>query len=347
MRNMVQAMVCATVIFAVPVDAIEARAADITGAGATFPYPIYSKWADSYKKESGTGLNYQSIGSGGGIKQIQSKTVTFGASDMPLKGEQLDKDGLVQFPTVMGGVVMAVNLEGFSPGLLVLDGATIAKIYLGAIKSWDDAVIKKLNPNAKLPSEPIVVVHRSDGSGTTFVFTDYLSKVDADFKAKIGSNTSVSWPVGIGAKGSEGVANNVGQTKGAIGYVEYAYVKQNKLAHANMINEDGKQIAPDLKTFQAAAVNADWSSAPGFGIILTNQRGPNSWPITSATFILMHKKPADASASKEALKFFAWAYDKGGDMAASLDYVPMPKNVVEMIKKEWTKIVGPDGKPVM
>jgi len=347
MRNMVQTMVCATTIFAGLVGAIETRAADITGAGATFPYPIYSKWADAYKNESGTGLNYQPIGSGGGIKQIQSKTVTFGASDMPLKGEQLDKDGLVQFPTVMGGVEMAVNLEGISPGQLVLDGATIAKIYLGAIKRWDDVAIKKLNPNAELPSGPIVVVHRSDGSGTTFVFTDYLSKVDADFKAKIGSNTSVSWPVGIGAKGSEGVANNVGQTKGAIGYVEHAYVKQNKLTHANMINQDGKTIASDLKTFQAAAVNANWSSAPGFGIILTNQPGPKSWPITSATFILMHKKPVDASASKEALKFFAWAYDKGGDMAASLDYVPMPKNVVEMIKKEWAQIVGPDGKPLM
>jgi phosphate transport system substrate-binding protein len=323
-----------------------ASAADISGAGATFPYPIYAKWADAYKKETGNGLNYQSIGSGGGIKQIQSKTVTFGASDMPLKGQQLDKDGLIQFPTVMGGVVMVANLDGIGPGQLVLDGGTIAKIYLGEIKTWDDAAIKKLNASVNLPSQAIAVVHRSDGSGTTFVFTDYLSKVDTDFKSKVGSNTSVSWPVGIGAKGNEGVANNVSQTKGSIGYVEYAYAKQNKLAHTNLINKDGKTISPDLKTFQAAAANADWSSAPGFGIILTNEAGAESWPITSATFILMHKKPADSAASETALKFFSWAYEKGSTMAEELDYVPLPSHVVTKVKKSWSEIVGADGKPI-
>jgi phosphate transport system substrate-binding protein len=326
--------------------ACSASAADISGAGATFPYPIYATWADAYKKETGNGLNYQSIGSGGGIKQIQSKTVTFGASDMPLKGQQLDKDGLIQFPTVMGGVVIVANLEDIGPGQLVLDGETIAKIYLGQIKSWDDPAIKNLNPSVKLPSQAIAVVHRSDGSGTTFVFTDYLSKVSADFKSKVGSNTSVSWPVGIGAKGNEGVANNVSQTRGSIGYVEYAYAKQNKLAHINMINKDGKPISPDLKSFQAAAANANWSSAPGFGVILTNEAGADSWPITSATFILMHKKPADPAASEIALKFFAWAYDKGSTMAEELDYVPLPSNVITMVKKSWSEITGADGKPI-
>jgi phosphate transport system substrate-binding protein len=326
--------------------ACSASAADISGAGATFPYPIYAKWADAYKKETGNGLNYQSIGSGGGIKQIQSKTVTFGASDMPLKGQQLDKDGLIQFPTVMGGVVIVANLEDIGPGQLVLDGETIAKIYLGQIKSWDDAAIKNLNPSVKLPSQAIAVVHRSDGSGTTFVFTDYLSKVSTEFKSKVGSNTSVSWPVGIGAKGNEGVANNVGQTSGSIGYVEYAYAKQNKLAYTNMINKDGKTVSPDLKAFQAAAANADWSSAPGFGIILTNQAGAESWPITSATFILMHKKPADPAASETALRFFAWAYGKGSNMAEELDYVPLPSNVITMVKKSWSEIIGADGKPI-
>ena len=268
-------------------------AADISGAGATFPYPIYAKWADAYKKETGIGLNYQSIGSGGGIKQIQTKTVTFGATDAPLKGEELDKDGLVQFPMVMGGIVPVVNLEGIKPGELVIDGPTLAKIFLGEIKTWNDPAIKKLNPSAKLPSQAIVVVHRSDGSGTTFNFAYYLAEVSPDWKSKVGFNTSVEWPVGIGAKGNEGVANNVAQTKGSIGYVEYAYAKQNKLTYTKMINKDGKTVAPTSATFQAAAANADWNSDPGYGVILANQPGDQSWPMTAATWILIYKKPQD------------------------------------------------------
>jgi phosphate transport system substrate-binding protein len=324
-----------------------AIAADISGAGATFPYPIYAKWADAYKKETGIGLNYQSIGSGGGIKQIQNKTVTFGASDAPLKGADLDKWGLVQFPMVMGGIVPVVNLEGIKPGELVIDGPTLAKIFLGQIKSWDDAALKKLNPSAKLPSQAIVIVHRSDGSGTTYNFAYYLAEVSPDWKSKVGYNTSVEWPVGIGAKGNEGVANNVAQTKGSIGYVEYAYAKQNKLTHTRMINKDGKTVAPTSPTFQAAAANANWSSQPGYGVILANQPGAESWPMTAATWILMYKKPQDATASATALKFFAWAYDKGAKMAGELDYIPMPANVVASIKKTWaSEIRDASGKPV-
>ena len=250
-----------------------ASAADISGAGATFPYPIYAKWADAYKKETGVGLNYQSIGSGGGIKQIKAKTVTFGATDAPLKGEDLEKDGLVQFPAVMGGIVPVVNLEGIKPGDLVLDGPTLAKIFLGEIKNWDDPAIAKLNPSAKLPKQAIAIVHRSDGSGTTFNFAYYLAEVSPDWKSKVGVNTAVQWPVGIGAKGNEGVANNVANTKGSIGYVEYAYAKQNKLTFTKMINKDGKAVRRPPRRFQAAAANADWKSQPGFGVILANQPG--------------------------------------------------------------------------
>ena len=275
-----------------------ALAAEISGAGATFPYPIYAKWADAYKKETGTGLNYQSIGSGGGIKQIQNKTVTFGATDAPLKGAELEKFGLVQFPMVMGGIVPVVNLEGIKGGELVIDGPTLAKIFMGEIKKWDDAAIKKLNPNAKLPRQAIAVVHRSDGSGTTYNFAYYLAEVSADWKSKVGVNTSVQWPVGIGAKGNEGVANNVTQTKGAIGYVEYAYALQNKLTHTNMINKAGKTMSPTSESFQAAAANADWKSQPGYGVILANQPGDNSWPMTAATWILMYKQPQDAAVQR-------------------------------------------------
>ena len=329
---------------AVALTAAPALAADISGAGATFPYPIYAKWADAYKKETGAGLNYQSIGSGGGIKQIQAKTVTFGATDMPLKGEQLEKDGLVQWPMVMGGVVPVINLDGIKPGELVLDGATIAKIYLGEIKSWDDAAIKKLNPEAKLPTQAIVPVRRSDGSGTTFLFTDYLSKVHADWKAKVGANSAVEWPVGIGAKGNEGVANNVGQTKGGIGYVEFAFAKQNKMTHTRVVNAAGKAVEPSMASFQAAAASAKWESTPGFGVILTNQDGDATWPLAGATFILMHKKSADTAAAKEALKFFGWAYANGAKMATDLDYVPMPEAVTTMVKKAWVGITDADGK---
>jgi phosphate transport system substrate-binding protein len=323
------------------------RAADISGAGATFPYPIYAKWADAYKKATGTGLNYQSIGSGGGIKQIQNKTVTFGASDAPLKGADLEKFGLVQFPMVMGGIVPVVNLEGIKAGELVIDGPTLAKIFLGEIKSWDDAAIRKLNPSAKLPSQAIAVVHRSDGSGTTYNFAYYLSQVSPDWKSKVGFNTSVQWPVGIGAKGNEGVANNVGQTKGSVGYVEYAYALQNKLTHMNMVNKAGKTVAPTSDTFQAAAANADWKSQPGYGVLLADQPGDKSWPMTAPTWILMYKQPQDAAASAEALKFFAWSYDKGGKMAEDLHYVPMPGNVVSDIKKTWAaEIKDSSGKAI-
>ncbi len=324
-----------------------AAAMDISGAGATFPYPIYAKWADTYRKETGNGLNYQSIGSGGGIKQIQNKTVTFGASDMPLTIDQLNKDGLIQFPTVIGGDVAVVNIEGIKPGDLKLDGATLARIFLGDIKTWNDPAIVKLNPNVKLAAQPIVVVHRSDGSGTTFIWTDYLSKVSADWKSKVGASTAVEWPVGIGAKGNEGVANNVQNTKGSIGYVEYAYAKQVKANTVNMINKDGQTVEPNSTSFQAAAASAKWDKADGFHVILTDQPGAASWPIAGATFILIHKQPKEPAAANEALKFFAWAYAKGDKMAEELDYVPLPKNVTAEIEKVWaTEIKDASGKPL-
>ena len=330
--NFVKAIVAAGLVAA----STSAFAADITGAGATFPFPIYSKWADAYKKETGNGLNYQSIGSGGGIKQIKAKTVTFGATDAPLKAEQLEKDGLVQWPMVMGGIVPVVNLEGVKPGEMVLDGETLANIYLGKITKWDDAAIKKLNPSVKLPSDAIAVVRRSDGSGTTFNFTYYLSEASADWKSKIGFNTAVEWPVGVGAKGNEGVSGNIGQTKNSIGYVEYAYAKQNKLTYTGMVNKAGKTVQPTVEAFQAAAGNADWAKAPGYYVILANQPGDKSWPMTAATFILMHKEPADKAASAEAIKFFKWSFEKGGKMAEELDYIPMPDSVVKLIEKTWS-----------
>ncbi len=324
-----------------------ALAMDISGAGATFPYPIYAKWAETYKQETGNGLNYQSIGSGGGIKQIKARTVTFGASDQPLKPEDLQAANLIQWPQVIGGIVPVVALEGVAPGELVLDGPTMAKIFLGEITSWDDAAIKKLNPKAKLSATPIVVVHRSDGSGTTFNFTNYLSKVSQDWKTKVGENSAVEWPAGIGAKGNEGVANNVANTKGAIGYVEYAYAKQNKLTHAKMVNAAGKVVAPGLESFQSAAASADWAKSPGFYQIITNEPGAKSWPISAATFILLPKDPKDEAAASEALKFFGWAFAHGGKAAEELDYIPMPKTVVELIKKSWTaNVKGADGKPL-
>jgi len=320
--------------------ALPAFAADISGAGATFPYPIYAKWADAYKKQTGIGLNYQSIGSGGGIKQIKAKTVTFGASDAPLPGKDLDETGLAQFPMVMGGIVPVLNVEGIKAGELVLDGATLAKIYLGEVKNWDDAAIKSLNPNAKLPHTAIAVVHRSDGSGTTFNFSYYLADVSADWKSKVGANTSVEWPVGIGAKGNEGVANNVAQTKGSIGYVEYAYALQNKLTYTKMKNKDGKVVSPTSKAFQAAAANADWNSQPGYGVILANQPGAESWPMTAATWILIYKKPQDPAATAAALKFFKWCYTNGAKMAEELDYVPMPASVAKSVEAMWAKDIA-------
>jgi len=324
-----------------------ANAADISGAGATFPYPIYAKWADAYKKETGNRLNYQSIGSGGGIKQITARTVTFGASDMPLQPKELDKIGVIQFPTVMGGIVPVVNLDGVKSNDLTIDGPTLARIYLGEITKWDDPAIKKLNPSAKLPSQAIALVHRSDGSGTTFIFTNYLSKVSPAWKDKVGSSTSVEWPGGIGAKGNEGVANGVMQTKGAIGYVETAYAKQNHLTTAKMVNKDGQTVSATPDAIMAAAGGADWAKAPGFYMILTDSPGAKSWPIAGATFILVPKQPKDIVATKEALKFFAWAYKNGDQMASSLDYIPMPDNVVNLIQAKWKSDIKDDsGKPV-
>ena len=326
--------------------AASAMAADISGAGATFPYPIYSKWADAYKKSTGIGLNYQSIGSGGGIKQIKAKTVTFGASDMPLKPEELKEAGLVQFPMIIGGVVPVVNIKGVGPGQLHLDGATIAAIYLGDITKWNDAKIKTLNPKLALPSTDIAPVYRSDGSGTNFLFSDYLSKSSPKFQSTIGANSSVQWPSGIGAKGNEGVANMTTQTDGAIGYVEYAYAKQNKMAFTELTNKSGGVMAPSADTFQAAAASADWSHAEGYYLILTDQMGPRAWPITGASFILLYKQPGDAAAVGEALKFFDWAYTSGTQMATELDYVPLPASLISMVKKTWTTEVTAGGKPV-
>jgi phosphate transport system substrate-binding protein len=323
-----------------------AQAADITGAGATFPFPIYSKWAEAYKKETGIGLNYQSIGSGGGIRQIKAKTVAFGATDAPLKGGDLSKDGLIQFPTVMGGVVPAVNIAGVEPGKLKLSGEIIAQIYLGDIKKWNDPKIAALNAGLALPDANINPVYRSDGSGTTFVFTDYLSKVSADWKAKIGANTAVQWPVGIGGKGNEGVSASVKQVANSIGYVEYAYAKQNKLSHALVKNADGNFPAPEEKAFQAAAANANWSEQPGFGISLNNQKGAEAWPITSATFILVHAKPEKPEEVQSALKFFDWAYKSGDKLASDLDYVALPANVKDQVRNAWKGVTDNAGKPI-
>jgi phosphate transport system substrate-binding protein len=313
-----------------------AFAADITGAGSTFIFPILSKWADAYKKDAGAGVNYQSIGSGAGIKQIEAKTVTFGATDMPLTVAQLEKDGLAQWPMIMGAIVPVVNIDGVNAGDMVLDGQTLSAIYLGKITKWDDPAIAKLNPGLKLPSAAIAVVHRSDGSGTTFNFTDYLSKVDPDWKSKAGSGTTVEWPAGVGAKGNEGVSGNIGQTKNSIGYVEYAYAKQNKLTYTKMVNKAGKTVEPTMASFKAAASNADWASAPGYYLILTDQPGEASWPIVASTFVLMHKEPVDKANSSEAIKFFKFAFAKGEKMAEDLDYISMPDSVVKLIEKTWS-----------
>ena len=326
--------------------ATAAVAADITGAGATFPYPVYSKWAEAYKAKTGTGLNYQPIGSGGGIKQIEAKTVDFGGSDVPLKLDELEKKGLQQFPTVMGGVVLAINIEGIKSGDMKLNGEVLANIYLGDIKKWTDPAIAKLNPGLKLPDEEITVVHRSDGSGTTFIFTNYLSKVSNEWKEKVGNDASVSWPVGVGGKGNAGVASYVQQVKNAIGYVEYAYALENKMPYTLMQNREGRFLKPDNSTFQAAAAGAKWQEAPGFYMILTDQAGQNSWPIAGATFILMHKVQDNPGQAEEVFKFFAWAYANGGKMAEDLVYVPMPDNVVKLIEASWAQIKTTNGTPV-
>jgi phosphate transport system substrate-binding protein len=324
-----------------------AQAAEISGAGATFPYPIYAKWAEAYKAKTGVAMNYQSIGSGGGIKQIQSKTVDFGASDMPLKTEDLDKFGLLQFPMVMGGVVPVINVKGVNPGEMKLTGELLADIYLGKIAKWNDGKIAALNPNLKLPNQAIAVVYRSDGSGTTFIFSHYLSEISAEWKSKVGENTSLEWPTGIGGKGNEGVAANASRTDGAIGYVEYAYAKQNKMSYAQLSNKEGAFVSPTSGAFQAAAAGADWSKVPGFSLLLTNQPGKDSWPITGATFILMYKNQDKPEKAKEVLNFFDWSFKNGGKMAEDLDYVPMPPKVVDLVQNTWkASIKGPDGKPI-
>jgi phosphate transport system substrate-binding protein len=316
-----------------------AIAADITGAGATFPYPVYAKWAEAYKAKTHIGMNYQSIGSGGGIKQIKAKTVDFGASDKPLKPEELNEAGLLQFPTVMGGVVPVLNVKGIAPGAIKLTGPVLAKIYLGEIKKWNAPEIAQVNSGMKLPEDDISVVHRSDGSGTTFIFTNYLSKVSPDWKEKIGNDASVAWPVGVGGKGNEGVAQYVQRIKGSIGYVEYAYALQNKMTYAQLQNRDGVFVSPNEDSFKAAAANAHWDMSKGFYEILTDEPGKNSWPISGATFILMHKYQQKPDNAKEVLKFFKWAYAHGDKMAAELDYIPMPESVVKMIETSWTKYI--------
>ncbi len=314
---------------------LSAHAAELTGAGATFPYPIYSKWAEAYKASTGIGLNYQSIGSGGGIKQIKAKTVDFGASDMPLKAEELEKEGLMQFPAIIGGVVPVVNLDGVMPGQLKLTSDVIAGIHLAKITKWNAPEIAALNPGLTLPNLAITVVHRADGSGTTFVWCDYLSKANADFKATIGAGTAVKWPTGVGGKGNEGVAANVQRIKGAFGYVEYAYAKKNKISHAQLKNRDGEFVQPDDETFKSAAANADWQGTPGMGVILTYQAGKNSWPATGASFILMHKTQPEALTGRAVLKFFDWSFKNGATMASDLDYVPLPSTVVKLINETW------------
>ncbi len=323
-----------------------AGAADISGAGATFPYPIYAKWAEAYRAKTGTSMNYQSIGSGGGIKQIIAKTVDFGASDMPLKPEDLAKNDLQQFPMVMGGVVLVINLQGVQPGQLKLDGKTLAGMYLGTITKWNDPAIAQLNPEMKLPDKAVATVHRSDGSGTNFIFTHYLSSIDPEFKSKVGENTSVEFPGGLGGKGNEGVAALASRTDGAIGYVEYAYALQNKMTYTQLRNREGAFVAPNSASFQAAAANADWAQAPGFYMLLTDQPGKESWPITGATFIPMHQQQTDPVKAREVLNFFDWAYRNGGKLAEELAYVPMPQKVIGMVEQSWKSIVGPDGKPV-
>jgi phosphate transport system substrate-binding protein len=330
-----------------PLPQFSPTAGEFSGAGSTFPYAIYAKWAAAYKKETGVGLNYQSIGSGAGIKQIEAQTVDFGATDVPLSAGDLEKNGLVQFPMVIGGIVPIVNLDGIGPDELVLDGPTLAKIYLGDIKMWNDTAIKQLNPGVTLPEQDIATVHRSDGSAETFNFTCYLSRVSTDWYSKVGYALAVEWQTGLGAKGNEGVANNVAQTKGSIGYVEYGFALQDKLTYTKLINKDGKTVAPTSDTLQAAAANTDWNSLAGYGLILANQSGTSSWPITGATYILIPKRPHDAAAAETALSFFAWAYANGGEMAEGLGYAPVPQTVVASIEAMWVEeIKDSSGNPL-
>ena len=318
-----------------------AVAADFTGAGASFPFPVYSKWGEAYKAATGNGMNYQSIGSSGGLKQIRAKTVAFGASDAPVKGEELDKDGMVQFPAIIGGTVPVVNLEGFKPGELRVTGPVLADMFLGTVTKWNDPKLAALNPGKKLPDQAITVVHRADGSGTTFNFTDYLAATSKDFAEKVGKGAAVKWPAesSVGGKGNEGVAANVNRVKGAVGYVEYAYVKKNNMNFMQLQNADGKYVSPDDKTFAAAAAGADWFSVPGMGVSMVNAKGAESWPISTASFILMYKEPTDKAQSAEVLKFFDWAFKSGKQMASDLDYVPLPDTLTNAIRsKVWSQI---------
>jgi phosphate transport system substrate-binding protein len=333
-KNLVSAVVT-TVI------SVSAFASDITGAGATFPFPVYSKWAEAFKAKSGVGVNYQSIGSSGGIKQIKAKTVDFGATDAPLKADEVEKEGLVQFPAVIGGVVAVANLNGVNPGDIKLTGDLLAKIFMGSITTWNDKQIKEMNPSVKLPDEYITIIHRADGSGTTYTFTEYLSKVSPEWKDKVGFGAAVKWPgaTSVGGKGNEGVAANVSRVKNSIGYVEYAYAKKNKLSHINLKNKDGNFVAPDDLTFAAAAAGTDWSKFPAMAASLTDASGAKSWPITTATFILMYKQPTNKAASADVLKFFDFSFKEGNKMALDLDYVPLPDSTTDYIRKNvWSKI---------
>ena len=344
--KMVAAVIGIALLFTAP-SGHAAEVTAISGAGATFPYPVYSKWAAAYNRETGVRVNYQSIGSGGGIKQIKAKTVDFGASDAPLRPADLDKSGLLQFPMIMGGVVPVVNLAGVAPGAIRMNNRLLADIYLGKVRTWNDARVKAENPGLALPAKRITVVHRSDGSGTTWIFTNYLSKVSAEWKRKIGNNKAVAWPVGIGGKGNEGVASYVKRIKGSIGYVEYAYALQNHLTHVKLRNRDGGYVEPAAATFQAAAANADWAHAKGFYRVLTDQPGKDSWPITGASFILMYKRQMKPDTGRGVLKFFDWAYQNGAKMAEELDYVPMPAKVVRLVEATWHKVIrDPQGRPI-
>jgi phosphate transport system substrate-binding protein len=343
LKTIMAAAACATVALGV---ASAGQAADLSGAGATFPAPVYAKWAETYKATTGIGLNYQPIGSGGGIKQIKAKTVDFGASDKPLKADELAAAGLFQFPTVMGGVVPVINVPGVMPGQIRLTGSLLGAIYLGEIKKWNDPRIAAINKGVKLPNLPITVVHRSDGSGTSFVYTNYLSLKNATWKAKVGASDSVEWPAGIGGKGNDGVAAVVKQTIGSIGYVEYAYAKQNHMDYTKMQTAAGGFVDPTAANFAAAASHGQWSAAQGFYLLLLDQPGANSWPITAATFILVYKQQANAATGASVLKFFDWAYKSGDPAAAQLDYVPLPSNVKALVRKAWLGVKGPDGKPV-
>jgi len=346
MTAMAAVIICMAFLFTLP-SAHAAEVNSISGAGATFPYPVYSKWADAYNKETGVKFNYQSIGSGGGIKQIKAKTVDFGASDAPLEPAELEASGLLQFPMIMGGVVPVVNLAGIKPGALKMSNSLLADIYLGKVTKWNDGRVKAENPDLALPAKSITVVHRSDGSGTTWIFTNYLSKVSPEWKNKVGNDKAVAWPVGIGGKGNEGVASYVMRVSGSIGYVEYAYALQNKMTHVRLKNRAGGFVDPSSETFQAAAANADWTHAEGFYMVLTDQPGTKSWPITGASFILVYKRQEKPDTAAAVLKFFDWAYRHGGKMAEGLDYVPMPDSVVKLVESTWQKeIKDPQGQPI-